>query len=167
MLGAELLAQTHFHASRSLRHGGIFRERAELNPSRLPGILQRGAPRTRAGVLTRRHALRFAQRGVALRVQSNRFKFFARHLVLPLHHTKPFIGPRSRVGARPETFPVWPSTKPARGAAVSGSSHSGIRPFAPLPRNSFLPARTTPRLRAKPPVITARQAPLFAFVPVS
>src|SRR5712664_2796650 len=166
MLRAELLAQTHFHASRSLRHGGIFRERAEINPSRLPGILQRGAPRTRPGVLTRRHALNFAQRSVALRVQSNRFKFFARHFLLPLHHTKPFIGPRSRAEARRETFPVWPSAKPARDAAVSGSSQSGIRPFARLPRNSFLPARTTPRLRETPRVIPARRSSLAACVRV-
>src|SRR5260370_35395471 len=166
MLRAELLAQTHFHASRSLRHGGIFRERAELNPSRLPGILQRGAPRTCAGVLTRRHALRFAQRSVALRIQSNRFKFFARHLMLPLQRTKSFIAPRSRAGARRETFPVWPSTKPARGAAANESSLLGIRPSAPLPRNSFLPARTAPRLREIPPAIPAPQLSLAACVRV-
>src|SRR6267154_2733248 len=36
---AELLAQTHLHARGRLRHGGIFRERAQLNSGRLPGVL--------------------------------------------------------------------------------------------------------------------------------
>src|SRR5260370_1151143 len=40
---AELLAQTHLHARGRLRHGGIFRERAQLNSGGLPGVLQRGA----------------------------------------------------------------------------------------------------------------------------
>src|SRR6202158_914548 len=150
MLRAELLAQTHFHARGRLCHDGIFRKRAQLNPSRPPGILQRGAPRTRAGVLASGHALNFAQRSVALRVQSNRFKFFARHLFLSFHCTKSFIAPRSRDEARRETFPAWPSAKRVRDAAANESSQSGIRPFAPLPRNSFLPVRTTPRPRETP-----------------
>src|SRR5467141_151568 len=166
MLRAELLAQTHFHARGRLHHGGIFSQRAQLNTSRLPGILQRGAPRTRAGVLARNHALNFAQRSVALRVQSNRFKFFARHLLFPLHGTKSFIAPRSRDEARPGTFPVWPSAKLVRDAGASESSQSGIRPFAPLPRNSFLPVRTAPRPRETPRVIPARRPSLAACVRV-
>src|SRR5258708_1697516 len=39
MPSAELLAQTHLHARGGLRHGGIFRERAQLNSGSLPGVL--------------------------------------------------------------------------------------------------------------------------------
>ena len=82
--GAELLPQAHFHARGRLRHGGILRERTEFNPSRLPGVLQRRTSGTPASVFPRGRTLRFAQRGVALRVQSHRSKFFAVHLVHPV-----------------------------------------------------------------------------------
>src|ERR1700740_555359 len=128
----ELLAQTHLHARGRLRRSGVLRESAELNPGRLPGILQRRAAGTRAGVLAGRHPLDFAQGGIALRVQSNRVKFFARHLLLPLHEKKSTIALRWRVVARREAFPAWPSARPARGATASESFRSGIPPYGPL-----------------------------------
>src|SRR3989442_7125465 len=159
---AKLLAQTHLHARGSLRHGGIFRERAQLNSSGLPGILQRRAARTGAGVFICRCAFNFAQRCVALGVQSNRFKFFARHFLFPLHHPKSFSVPHSRGEARRETFPVWPSAKRDRDATAIESCQSGIRPFARLPRNSFLPVRKAPRLRETPPAIPELRPSLVA-----
>src|SRR5438093_4938772 len=166
VLRAKLLAQTHLHARRRLSHRRIFRERPQINSRRLPRLLQCGASRAGIRVLTRGHALHFAQGGVALRVQPDHFKFFAVHLAHPLLieaiKRQPnlkafFIAPRSRDAARRETFPAWPSAKLARDATANESSRSGIRPFARLPHNSFLPIRTAPRLRESPPANPAQQ----------
>src|SRR5260370_25456666 len=83
--------------------------------------------------------LNLAGRWVARGDQSHRFKFFARHFLFPLHHVKSFIVHRAHAAARREIFPAWPSARRGRDAAASESCQSGIRPFARLPRNSFLP----------------------------
>src|SRR5438132_342827 len=173
VLRAKLLAQTHLHARRRFSHRRIFRERPQINSCRLPRLLQCGASRALIRVLTRSHALHFAQGGVALRVHSNQFKFFAVHLTHPLlieaikrqpNLKAPFIAPRSRDAARRETSPAWPSAKLARDATANESSRSGIRPFARLPRNSFLLARTAPRLRETPAANPAQRPAPAAYV---
>src|SRR4029077_6464290 len=141
-LCAKFLPQTHFHARRSLRQDGLFREGVQFHSSSLPRILQRCAPRTSARMLPRRRALHFAQRSVALSIQSNRFKLLAIHLALPFRKHILFIAQRSRAAAHRETFPAWPSAKLARDAAANESSRSDTPPFPLLPHNSTLPVRT-------------------------
>src|SRR5216683_2782579 len=171
MLRAELLAQPHLHAGRGLGRGGVLGEGPQLNASRLPGILQGCAARTGADMLLRRRALDFIARSVALGVQSNRFKFFARHFALPSRCITSFTAPRSRAAADPAVSRAWPSAEPARDAAASESFRWDSRPFSRPPRNSSLPARTKPPLRETPGANPAPRSSLArsarAFPPTS
>src|SRR5216683_2917817 len=171
MLRAELLAQPHLHAGRGLGRGGVLGEGPQLNASRLPGILQGCAARTRAHMLLRRRALDFAERSVALGVQSNRFKFFTRHFALPSRCITSFTAPRSRAAADPAASRAWPPAEPARDAAASESFRWDSRPFSRPPRNSSLPARTKPPLRETPGANPAPRSSLArsarAFPPTS
>src|SRR6266850_2841308 len=152
VLHSEFLPQTHLNASGSLRRSSCLREGLQLHASRLPGILQRCAPRAHARVLTSCGALPFTQRSVALGVQSNGFKFLALHFALPFLF---FIAPRSRPAERRAASRVSLAARRARGAAAIESFRSGIRRPAPLPRSSVLPARTAPPLREIPPATPA------------
>src|SRR6266700_1961091 len=171
MLRAELLAQPHLHAGRGLGRGGVLGEGPQLNASRLPGILQGCAARTRAHMLPRRRALDFAERSIPLCVQSNRFKFFARHFALPSRCITSFIAPRLRAAADPAASRAWPSAEPARDATASESSRWDSRPSSRLPRNSSLPARTEPppreTLRANPAPRSSLARSARAFPPTS
>src|SRR6266568_2748722 len=171
MLRAELLAQPHLHAGRGLGRGGVLGEGPQLNASRLPGIPQGCAVRTRAHMLPGCRALDFAERSIALRVQSNRFKFFTRHFVLSARCIASFIPPRWRAAADPAASRAWPSAEPARDATASESSRWGSRPFSRPPRNSSLPVRTEPRLRETPRANPAPRSSLArsarAFPPTS
>src|SRR5260370_9499553 len=171
MLRAELLAQPDLHAGRGLGRGGVLGEGPQLNASRLPGIPQGCAARTRAHMLPRRRALDFAERRIALRAQSNRFKFFTRNFVLSLRCITSFTAPRSRAAADPAVSRAWPSAEPARDAAASESFRWDSRPFSRPPRNSSLPARTKPPLRETPGANPAPRSSLarsaLAFPPTS
>src|SRR5882724_10342633 len=161
VLHSEFLPQTHLNASGSLRRSSCLREGLQLHASRLPGILQRCAPRAHARVLTSCGALPFTQRSVALGVQSNGFKFLALHFALPFLF---FIAPRSRAAERRAASRVSPAARRARGAAAIESFRSGIRRPAPLPRSSVLPARTAPPLREIPPATPAPRRELAPSV---
>src|SRR6266566_1594718 len=171
MLRAELLAQPHLHAGRGLGRGGVLGEGPQLNASRLPGIPQGCAARTRAHMLPRRRALDFAERSIPLCVQSNRFKFFARHFALPSRCITSFTAPRSRALADPAASRAWPSAAPARDATASESSRWDSRPSSRPPRNSSLPARTKPplreTLRANPAPRSSPARSARAFPPTS
>src|SRR5207244_12455794 len=94
-----------------------------------------------------------------------RVKFFALHRS-PSCSTAS-TAPRELFAARHATAPALQVAAPVRDAAETGSSRSGIPKYAPLPRSSVLPIRTTPLLRETLAAVPAPPSALAPFFPAA